>query len=107
MSDIEQRARVARAAEIIRQRSVTQAEIAKALNASQPQISRILSGRSLRRSRLLEEVCLFAERAEVGVSAEAVRKNDELIEAVRSVWNGSAAHARALATVVRSLSVLR
>jgi hypothetical protein len=55
----------------------------------------------------MEEVCLYVERTAGGVTAEAVRNNDELIDAVRSVWNGSAAHARALAAVIRSMALLR
>lgn len=100
-------ARVLRAAEIAQHQGITQAEIAHAVNASQPQISRILSGRGLRRSRLQEEVCLYIERSAVGVTADAVRSNNELVEALKVTWDGSASHSRALATVIRSLSVLR
>jgi hypothetical protein len=56
---------------------------------------------------LLEEVCLYVERiAGGGVSAEAVKENADLVEAVRAVWDGSAGHAKALSTVIRSLAVL-
>ena len=99
--------RARRAGEICRQRGITQAEIAEALGASQSQVSRILSGRGLRRSRLFEEVCLYAERLDVGVTVEAVRENDELLDALRVTWDGSAAHAKALSTVIRSLTALR
>ena len=106
MHDPTVEARVLRAAEIARQRGLTQAEIAAAVGASQPQVSRILSGRGERASRLQEEVCLFVERFVGGVTEEAIRNNDELIAALRSTWDGSAAHARALSTVIRSLGVL-
>lgn len=99
--------RVLKAADVCRSRSLTQAQIADALGASQSQVSRILSGKSLRRSRLVEEVCLYVERLGVGVTAEAVRANDELIDAIRETWDGSAGHARALSSVIRSLAVLR
>jgi hypothetical protein len=69
-------------------------------------VSRILSGQCQRHSRLLEEVCLYVERFDVGVSTDAVRQNDELVDALKATWDGSAAHARALSTVIRSLSVL-
>ncbi|WP_374514457.1 hypothetical protein [Niveibacterium sp.] len=85
---------------------ITQSEIAVAVGASQGQVSRILSGKHRRTSRLLEEVCLYVERRTGGVTADAVRANDELIEAVRATWDGSGTHARALSTVIRSLSVL-
>jgi hypothetical protein len=61
----------------------------------------------LRPSRLLEEVCLYIERYTEGVTAEAVRNNAELVDAIKSTWDGSAAHARALSTVIRTLAVLR
>jgi transcriptional regulator with XRE-family HTH domain len=96
-----------RVVELCRSHGITQAHIAERVGASQPQVSRLLAGRSSRPSRLLEEICLFVERHDVGVTADAVRGNDELIEAVRAVWDGSGAHARALAAVIRSLSALR
>lgn len=96
-----------RAGEICRQRGITQAQIAKAVGASQSQVSRILRGRGQKPSRLLEEVCLFVERFVGGVTADAVRENEELVGAIRDTWDGSAAHAAALSTVIRSLVVLR
>lgn len=99
--------RVQRAAEVCRRRDLTQAQIAEALGASQSQVSRILSGKGLRTSRLQEEVCLFVERLDVGVTAEAVRSNDELVESLCHTWDGSATHAKALSSVIRSLAVLR
>jgi transcriptional regulator with XRE-family HTH domain len=107
MSDPMIEARALRAAEICRQRGITQAQIADALGASQSQVSRILSGLSLRQSRLFEEVCLYVERSDVGVTVDAIRQNAELLEALRTTWDGSAAHAKALSTVIRSLAVLR
>jgi len=41
------------------------------------------------------------------VTADAVRDNTELVAAIQEAWDGSAAHARALSTVIRSLAVLR
>jgi transcriptional regulator with XRE-family HTH domain len=99
--------RVANAVRICRVRGITQAQIAEALDASQSQVSRILAGRSMKSSRLLEEVCLYVERFEDGVTTAAVRANDDLVNALQSAWDGSAEHARALSTVIRSLSVLR
>jgi transcriptional regulator with XRE-family HTH domain len=99
-------ARVARAAQIARSHGITQAQIADALGASQPQVSRILKGECVKASRLLEEVCLYAERFESGVTPEMVRANEELTSALAAVWNGSADHAKALASVIRSLALL-
>jgi transcriptional regulator with XRE-family HTH domain len=100
-------ARLLNAREACRQRGISQAQIASAVGASQSQVSRILNGLGLRRSRLLEDVCLYVERFEVGVTADAVRGNEELVDALRSAWDGSAGHAKALSTVIRSLSALR
>ena len=100
-------ARALRAGEICREHGVTQAQIAEAVGASQSQVSRILSGQGIRHSRLLEEVCLYVEKFSIGVTADAVRGNAELVEAIQAAWDGSASHARALSTVIRSLAVLR
>jgi transcriptional regulator with XRE-family HTH domain len=100
-------ARALRAADVCRTHGITQSEIAAALGASQSQVSRILAGKGQRGSRLFEEVCLYAERYEQGVTADAVRANDELVEALQAAWDGSAAHARALSTVIRSLTALK
>ena len=100
------KARALRAADYCRTRRITQAEIASALGASQPQVSRILNGAGLRHSRFYEEVCLYVERLAGGVTPERGRANDDLVSALAETWDGSAAHAKALATVIRSLSAL-
>lgn len=106
LSDLQ--ARTSAAADECRSRGITQAQIADALGASQSQVSRILSGQPQRKSRLAEEVCLYVERfVDGGISAEAVKKNRDLVEALQSVWDGSAGHAKALSTVIRSLGTLR
>lgn len=101
-----QKARVLRAAQISRSLGITQAQIASALGASQPQVSRILKGQGLRTSRLFEEVCLYVERFAGGVTLASVRANTDLMDALRTTWDGSANHARALSEVIRSLVVL-
>jgi transcriptional regulator with XRE-family HTH domain len=100
------KARALRAAKACRLHGITQSEIAETLGASQSQISRIFRAQGLRTSRLLEEVCLYAERLGGGVTADAVRKNDELIGALKLTWDGSASHAKALSAVIKSLAVL-
>jgi hypothetical protein len=68
----------------------------------------VLQGNLSRAIKLSEEICLYAERLEDGgVTLETVRSNDDLIEALRVTWDGSSAHARALASVIRSLAVLK
>lgn len=95
-----------RAADTCRLHGITQADIAIAVGASQPQVSRILNAQGLRPSRLFEEVCLYVEQFEGGVTIDSVRANSELMEALRLTWNGSASHAKALSAVIKSLVVL-
>lgn len=82
MIDMVTKSRVLRAATIFRERGISQIEVAEIVGASQPQISRILKGAGIRATKLAEEVCLYAERLEGGVSAEAVCSNQELISEV-------------------------
>lgn len=98
--------RVLSAASACRRLGVTQSQIAEALGASQGQVSRILGGKVRRASRLFNEVCFYVERMDQGVTAESVRKNEELIDALQETWNGSSAHAKALAAVIRSTKAL-
>lgn len=108
MSSIDLSARIQAAANACRNLGITQSQIAHDLGASQSQVSRILGGQSHRRSRLAEEICLYVERfSGDGVSADAVRMNNDLVQAVQSVWDGSAGHAKAISTVIRALAVLR
>ena len=104
----ERKARVLRAAEIFRRQRVTQDEIGAVVGASQPQVSRVLQGNLVRATKLSEEICLYAERLEDGgVTLETVRANDDLMDALRATWDGSAGHARALASIIRALAVLK
>ncbi len=99
-------ARTERARHVCKLRGITQAQIAADLGASQSQVSRILKGQGVKASRLAEEVCLYVEKFEGGVTAESVRGNDDLVDALKATWDGSATHARALSAVIRSLSAL-
>jgi transcriptional regulator with XRE-family HTH domain len=101
------KARVLRAASIFREQGISQAEVAEIVGASQPQISRILKGDGIRATKLAEEVCLYAEKLQGGVTADAVCSNQELISALADTWDGSAGHAKALSVVIRSLRMLR
>lgn len=98
--------RLERARRVCKVRNITQAQIATDLSASQSQISRILQGTGVKATRLAEEVCLYVEKFSGGVTAESVRRNDELVNALKQTWDGSATHARALSAVIRSLSAL-
>lgn len=106
MIESEIRARAENARRVCKVHGIAQSDIAAHVGASQPQVSRILRGEAARCSRLFEEVCLFVERFEGGVTADSVRRNTDLIEALQATWDGSASHAKALASVIRSLAVL-
>ncbi len=86
---------------------VTQVEIAGAVTASQSQVSRVLAGESGKRSHLLDKICIYVESRSGAVSATHVCRNAELIDALAFAWDGTPAHATALAAVIRSLVVLR
>lgn len=106
MTSPTQQSRVIRASDTCRRLGITQSQIAEALGVSQGQISRILRGKIRRVSRLFKEACLFVERMDCGVSADAISENDDLINALMETWNGSSAHAKALAAVIRSTKAL-
>jgi transcriptional regulator with XRE-family HTH domain len=106
MSDSNLPARVLHASAVLKNAGITQMEIARRFGASQAQVSRVLSGHSVSRSKLAKEICIYAETLSAGVTRDAVVDNAELLDAICQVWDGSAAHARALATVIRSLAVL-
>ena len=102
------RTRIVRAAEVFRANGIFQSEVGSVVGASQAQVSRILSGKVRRWTRLAEDICLYAERTEGGgVTREAVYANDELIDALRATWDGSSMHAKSLASIIRSLALLR
>lgn len=85
---------------------ITQEQIANALNVSQSQISRILSGGSKRRTKLFNDVCIYVNNMAHGVSPDLVRGNDELIDAIADIWDGTSHQAKAIASVIRSLGPL-
>lgn len=87
--------------------ALRQSDIANAVGASQSQVSRVLAGEGTGRSSLVANICKYVETADVGVSAEAVKRNEVLVNALRSVWDGTPRHADALAVVIRALVTLR
>ena len=95
------------AAAVFRRLGVSQAQVAEMVGASQGQVSRLLNGKNRRPSRLFKEVCLLAARLEGGVSKTMVIENEELVSALAETWDGTAAHAKALAVVIRSLAAFK
>lgn len=87
----------------VKQMGITQIHLAEALSVSQSQISRVLSGQGKRRTKLFDELCIYVNNQIKGVSSDVVRENEDLMEAIASVWDGSVAQARTIATVIKSL----
>jgi len=85
---------------------LTQLEIAAFVGASQSQVSRILAGVGARRSKLFDRVCKYVFSVGVQRSDVVPQENAALMAALSEVWDGSDAHASALALVIRSLAGL-
>lgn len=100
------RVAVARAAEHAKRVGMGQVEIAKATGASQSQVSRVFSGRTSARSKLAKDICTYVLRNASKDDRAAVRSNEDLLDALAEVWDGTPAHARSLAVVIRSLALL-
>ncbi|MBC7751545.1 MAG: hypothetical protein H7Z73_07465 [Candidatus Saccharibacteria bacterium] len=106
MQNSELKSRALYAAKVFRSLELNQDDIALSIGASQSQVSRILSGNAIRSSRLFEEICIYAENLNKKTSSEAIRSNKELVDALADTWDGTPAHSKALASVIRSLAVL-
>lgn len=93
-------------AERARELGLTQTQIARAVKADQSQVSRVLSGKSKRASRVFNAVCNYVNGRAPSIDQALVTKNDALLGAIASVWDGTEEHALALSTVIRSLGEL-
>ena len=85
---------------------ITQEGISEATGISQSQVSRVLSGSGKRQSKAFIEICNYVNSKKTGISPELVKQNDELINAIAQVWDGSARQAKALASVIQSLGAI-
>jgi predicted XRE-type DNA-binding protein len=89
-----------------KQAGMTQSHISEGVGASQSQISRVLSGKICRHTKLLRRLRDYADMHIKPVERADVRMNVELMAALSVVWDGTDAHAHALAQVIRSLAEL-
>jgi predicted XRE-type DNA-binding protein len=87
-------------------RSITQSGIAAATGVDQSQVSRILAGRIKRVSANVSKLCRFASQLQ-DVAAVDPADNVVLMQALRIVWDGTVAHAEAIAQVILSLRHFR
>lgn len=83
-------------------RDVTQQQIAKATGVDQSQVSRILAGQTKRASANVIRLCKFAYEIELPGGHDP-SQSQSLMNALRLVWDGSSAHAEAIAQVLLSL----
>lgn len=87
-------------------RTVTQQQIAFATGVDQSQVSRILAGQMKRASANVVRLCRFAYQ--MGNSHEPdPSRNQTLVNALRTVWDGTEAHAQAISQVILSLRHFR
>lgn len=83
-------------------RTTSQTEISLATGVDQSQISRILAGRIRRVSGNVIALCKFANNADASRGRDP-SESAVLMSALRSVWDGTPAHAEAIASVLLSL----
>jgi transcriptional regulator with XRE-family HTH domain len=106
MQDEIRETEVALAKSRIRVLGISQNFLAEQLGVSQSQVSRVLSGRTSASSRLAKDVCNYAINSVDHVEKSSIAANEDLMNALVETWDGTPAHARALAVVIRSLGVL-
>lgn len=87
-------------------RRVTQKEIAQDSGVDQSQVSRILAGSAKRESHNVQRLCRYARsiRTAPGVADLGRRQIDN---AVDKLWDGSTAHARAIAKALDSMAAVQ
>ena len=107
MKNVKVSQRIAIAISQARHANLTQSKLAKALGVSQSQISRIFCGRTSGQSKLAIDLCIYVSAVTKQTPLVAVSENSELMDAISTVWDGTPTHARALASVIRSLGLLQ
>lgn len=86
---------------------ITQTSLSSALSIPQSQISRVLGGKTKKPGTTYLRLCNYANSKLGYVDNKEMEIPSELLRAIEDVWDGSLEHARALATVIRSLRVLK
>jgi predicted transcriptional regulator len=87
--------------------NISQTDIASATGVNQSQVSRIFDGKVKRHSKALVKISKFIEMQSHGVSIDIVKSNNELMEALASTWDGTSQHSTALATIIKTLKILK
>jgi arginine repressor len=81
---------------ILEREGMTQAELAERVGVSQATVSRAMNQQALRPSQARARLFSFMQEQKVGPDP------DPAFRAIREVWDGSTAHAAALARLVRA-----
>lgn len=89
-----------------REAGITQLKLAMALDVPQSQISRALSGNLVKPNLVFLELCNYAILNLDRRGKFMALEDTDLRAAIEEVWDGTVAHANALAAVIRSLSLL-
>jgi transcriptional regulator with XRE-family HTH domain len=89
-----------------RAQGITQSQIALAINADQSQVSRVLSGNTKRPSKVFNAVCNYVNKTASALDSSLIEQNQEILNAIACVWDGTEQHALALSNVIRSLGAL-
>lgn len=84
---------------------LTQADVARAAKVSQSTVSRVLSGGGLRRGAARTRLFTYADIQDASSSRVAGRVT--VMDAFSRIWDGTPAHANAIAQVIDSLVHLR
>lgn len=92
---------------LLRRMGITQEFLANRFNVSQSQISRVLGGRLKRRTHLFEQLRSYAYQMHKRETSIDLSADSEIADAVAALWDGTPNDARTVATVIRSLSLLR
>lgn len=103
--DPARRAQLEALRDAVKSRSVSLRVIGSATGVHISQVSRILAGKATRVSPNVEKICKFAATAGF---AQSYSGGEELLwKAVADVWDGTAAHAQALAQLLRAIDSYR
>lgn len=81
---------------------VSQEALAIAAGINQATVSRILGRCPKRAGAAFIRLCIYANRVDEHGSRPDPALSDELMNALRDVWNGSDEHAKALAAIIRA-----
>jgi hypothetical protein len=85
------------------ERRITQDAISADTGVPQSTVSRFLARCPRRASRAFNTLCNYALRKKSVEAKPDPGTSDELMSAMRNIWNGTEEHARALADILRAV----